>query len=82
MTLSRDSTVEAVVLLQAIRQLAVRCNALCEERDDYVMCAREAGATWSEVADALGVSKQAAWERFARFETIDTAKECPGGRKH
>lgn len=26
--------------------------------------ARAAGATWQQIADALGMSRQAAWERF------------------
>lgn len=31
-----------------------------------VATARADGRTWPEIADVLGVSKQAAWERFAR----------------
>lgn len=31
-----------------------------------VELARSFGVTWDEVADALGVSRQAAWERFAK----------------
>jgi hypothetical protein len=27
--------------------------------------AREAGQTWTEIGEALGVSRQAAWERFS-----------------
>ena len=27
--------------------------------------AREAGLTWTEIGEALGVSRQAAWERFS-----------------
>lgn len=27
--------------------------------------AREAGATWEQISQALGISKQTAWERFA-----------------
>lgn len=35
---------------------------------DQVRLAREAGCSWSEVGDALGTSKQAAWERFSGEE--------------
>jgi hypothetical protein len=31
-----------------------------------VQAAREAGHTWSDIGRALGVSRQAAWERFSR----------------
>lgn len=31
-----------------------------------VVSARIAGATWDEIADALGVSRQAAWERYRK----------------
>jgi hypothetical protein len=27
--------------------------------------AREAGRTWTEIGEALGISRQAAWERFS-----------------
>lgn len=33
----------------------------------WVGNARKVGTTWQQVADALGVSRQAAHERFARF---------------
>lgn len=32
--------------------------------DAAVQRARAEGATWEEVADSLGVTRQAAWERF------------------
>lgn len=31
-----------------------------------VIAARLEGATWQEIADVLGVTRQAAWERFRR----------------
>jgi hypothetical protein len=30
-----------------------------------VVQARDAGRSWTEIGDALGVTKQAAWERFS-----------------
>ena len=57
-------------LLEAAREL--------RDRDDIAFCfvgggseletvrkARELGITWTEIATALGVSRQAAWERFS-----------------
>lgn len=32
---------------------------------DYVAILRERGVTWTRIGEALGVSKQAAWERFS-----------------
>lgn len=31
----------------------------------YVQKARELGATWAAIGDALGMARQSAWERFA-----------------
>lgn len=39
--------------------------------DDVVLEAREDGATWDEIARALGVSRQAANRRFKHLETRD-----------
>jgi hypothetical protein len=33
---------------------------------DQVGRARQAGCSWTEVGEALGTTKQAAWERFSR----------------
>jgi hypothetical protein len=32
---------------------------------DYVAILRERGLSWTRIGEALGVSKQAAWERFS-----------------
>lgn len=34
----------------------------------WVLRARELGATWAQVGDALGITRQSAWERFAAEE--------------
>jgi len=34
----------------------------------WVLRARELGATWAQVGDALGITRQSAWERFAASE--------------
>jgi hypothetical protein len=53
-------------------------DALCEAgrlgdavekmQRDLVRRARAGGRSWAEIGSALGVSKQAAWERFASPE--------------
>jgi uncharacterized NAD(P)/FAD-binding protein YdhS len=40
-------------------------RALDKVMRDAVRRAREAGCSWTDVGDALGTSKQAAWERFS-----------------
>jgi hypothetical protein len=53
--------------LAQLRAAALKKEELHELADDllghFVEAAREAGASWSEVGDALGVSKQAAQQR-------------------
>jgi hypothetical protein len=39
-------------------------QVLCETETTYVRAAREAGASWETIAEALGVTKASAWERF------------------
>jgi hypothetical protein len=34
----------------------------------WVLHARHLGATWAQVGDALGITRQSAWERFAAEE--------------
>lgn len=40
--------------------------ALDARTDSWVKVAREHGVTWAQVADALGVSKQGAQQRYGR----------------
>ena len=37
------------------------------EIESYVMNARSLGASWADIAISLGVSKQAAWERYKQL---------------
>jgi hypothetical protein len=39
-------------------------QVLGEAETAYVRSARETGASWETIAEALGVTKAAAWERF------------------
>ena len=50
--------------LEALRELARSEPELERLRRDKVLAARTAGATWEQVGDALGMSRQSAWEYF------------------
>ena len=50
--------------LEALRELASGELELERLRRARVLAARAAGATWEQVGEALGVSRQSAWEYF------------------
>jgi len=51
--------------LAALRVLTEREHELERIRREQVVCARVAGASWQQIGNALGVSRQSAWETFA-----------------
>jgi hypothetical protein len=51
--------------LDALRALARTEAELDELRRKQVAAARGAGATWEQVGEALGMSRQSAWEYYA-----------------
>lgn len=51
--------------LDALRALARTEAELDELRRKQVAAARAAGATWEQVGEALGISRQSAWEYYA-----------------
>jgi hypothetical protein len=51
--------------LDALRVLARTEAELDELRRQQVAAARSAGASWEQVGEALGVSRQSAWEHYA-----------------
>ena len=62
--------------LDALRELARTETELDELRRKQVAAARAAGATWEQVGEALGISRQSAWEYYAartRAEIAATA---------
>ncbi|MDL4813478.1 hypothetical protein [Actinomadura opuntiae] len=65
--LLREETLEMLALGEVIARKAVYGRQLA------VRSAREAGASWSQIGAALGISKQAAWEAHARW--IDEQEE-------
>lgn len=42
-----------------------------------VAAAREHGVPWSSIGDVLGVSKQAAWERYGRTDAHPARSRTP-----
>lgn len=57
--------------LVALRVLADSEAEIDRLRDDRVREARAAGASWQQIGDALGISRQAAWEHYtADIRTI------------
>jgi predicted transcriptional regulator len=51
--------------LDAIRECCRAQTALAKATWQTVRKARQAGHTWTEIGDALGVTKQTAWARFS-----------------
>lgn len=61
-----DSTALPGAPLDALRELARAEAELDGIRRHQVAEARRAGATWGQIGDALGMSRQGAWEYFAK----------------
>jgi hypothetical protein len=59
---------EPLTLGHALRSAAVLRAALDDELRSLVEQARGSGATWSDIGGALGVSTQAAQQRFGQSE--------------
>jgi hypothetical protein len=51
--------------LEGLRESAGLARAVDKLQRELVRDARGAGRTWTEIGEALGVSRQAAWERFS-----------------
>jgi hypothetical protein len=52
--------------LDGVRELARLVTATDKALREWVARARARGASWTDIGDALGTTKQAAWERFGR----------------
>jgi hypothetical protein len=50
--------------LEALRVLTESEHELDRIRRRQVIAARAAGASWQQIGDALGVTRQSAWESF------------------
>jgi hypothetical protein len=52
-------------LVVEMQEVSATIHALENRRTELALALRAMGATWEQVGEAMGVSKQAAWERFA-----------------
>jgi hypothetical protein len=52
-------------LLDGLCESADLARAVDKLQRDLVRRAREAGRSWTEIGEALGVSRQSAWQRFS-----------------
>ncbi len=52
--------------LDALREVSRSEVQLDELRWNQIAAARDAGASWAAIGEALGVSRQSAWEYFTR----------------
>ncbi|GAB3570395.1 hypothetical protein GCM10027405_34930 [Arthrobacter alkaliphilus] len=58
--------VREVAALQALRANAKAVELLTARRWYVMKSAREAGATWAQIGEALGITKQAAYDFYRR----------------
>lgn len=56
-------------LLDKLRQVDAQAHTIDADRAALVREARAQGATWEQVGEALGVTKQSAWEQFRKMES-------------
>lgn len=52
--------------LEALRAVSHSEMELDELRWTQIAAARDAGASWADIGEALGISRQSAWEYFTR----------------
>jgi hypothetical protein len=69
-TVSSQAWTERIKALQHAQR---QCERADQVRRDTVRRAREAGVTWTAIGNALGVSRQAATERFRDLERSHAA---------
>lgn len=59
--------------LDALREVSRSEVELDELRWKQIAAARDAGASWAAIGEALGVSRQSAWEYFTRRASTELA---------
>lgn len=59
--------------LDALREVSRSEVQLDELRWNQIAAARDAGASWAAIGEALGVSRQSAWEYFTRRVSTELA---------
>ncbi len=69
---TRAEHLDSEAALSALGDLALVRELLGEAQLAVVRAARAGGRPWSEIASALGVSRQAAWERWRELDLAVT----------
>lgn len=72
---ARGQVAEPLTRLEHIRRLRAR---LAEEEDEAALAARWGGATWAQIGEALGLTRQAVhtrWANIARFAQWGPAED-------
>jgi len=64
--------------LDALREITQGEAELDQLRCDRVKIARESGATWEQIAEALGMSRQSVWEYFTSRFRIELSHRVEG----
>lgn len=72
----RMSTTELLAVIPLISQTSAQVDAFLVE---WIELARSRGISWAEIGKVLGVSRQAAWERFAR--RVERLREAEAERR-
>jgi len=60
--------------LDALRKVSQSELELDELRWTQIAAARDAGASWADIGEALGISRQSAWEYFTRRASAKIAQ--------
>lgn len=56
---------EVLLTLSCVKQIRDKCD---DTELGTVRAARKAGLSWTEIAGAIGVTRQSAWERFHELD--------------
>lgn len=63
-------------LLSKLPLIAATATQVVSFLGDWVHLARERGLSWTEIGKAMGVSRQAAWERFSQARANGSSKSA------
>ncbi len=63
-----DLVDDVEIVLTALPRIAKTTVQVEKNLTDWVRRARELGATWARIGEALGMTRQSAWERFSGEE--------------
>lgn len=60
-------------LLTKLEQVADQIQGLDADREAVIRAARGAGASWWQIGEAMGLTKQAVWERYRHLDGVESA---------